>query len=314
MEEIKRQELLFDLNQSKPRALIRIKEGRAAPQDVMIANLYACLDPMYNYELKSMGFKISENINLSGLSTEQLESILVDLEYLKLDERTICFWEKMGILVVKQVEKRNIIKRTNNEILKELELMISEKSLDDLKKLLEEIILKIKCGGMIDFDYWEMALKFLQVVLAEKEFQQVYEGFYKNIGHDDKSLDPLIYPVDQYRKVKQTEKVEAVIQSNPHKLTRRIQRFKVVPKEYKHLQIMKEHEFRIMLENMIIQNSQTFIHPKLEGEGGIVERADKSELEEKREKLFHRDSGLEITPEETAFKKEEVFLPCSPVN
>jgi hypothetical protein len=69
-----------------------------------------------------------------------------------------------------------------------------------------------------------------------------------------------------------------------------------------------------MLEKMINENALKYIHPKLEGEGGIVEFKIKSELEEKREKQFHRDAGLEMTPEETVFKKDELFLPCLPVN
>lgn len=316
MEQIKRQELLFDLNQSKPRALIRIKEQRAGPVDVMLANLYSALDPMFNYELSSLGYQMAQQpMSISKLSLPELHQIQKDLEYTRLDENTRVFWEKIEILILKEIEKRSTFSRSSG-ILEDLATMISGKSLEDLLGLEIEIINKINSGGIVDFDYWNMALRFLQVVLAEKEVEKIYNGFwekYKTLNRDV-DLESLEYPLKQPKPTLQVNEFKPKEELHTLKESKhQIKRIKVIPKEYKHLPIMKESEFKSILENMINENSLKYIHPKLEGEGGIVESKIKSDREVQREKEFHRDSGLEMTPEDAVFKKDEVFLPCSPV-
>ena len=88
------------------------------------------------------------------------------------------------------------------------------------------------------------------------------------------------------------------------------EKISVIPKDYKNLPVMQEAEFRAMLLKSINENSLRYLHPKLCGEGGVVEAKHISADEKRRIQNFHKNSEFDMTQDEHSFTKEEVFLPC----
>ena len=284
------------------------------------------IDPVFALDLSSAGYEMSSDLlDLSNLSIADLNLIQSDLKYLLLDKLFKEFWGKIGIWIQAEIAKRETFGMADS-ILNDLNEMFSGKSLEELSDLKLQITKKIHSGGMIDFDYWNVALKYLEVALAKSDAFRIYNGFFKGytemIKKQKRAVTPrtgITYPlkrpkaIPQSNKLEETEIEETIDSGNILDKNSGPQKFTIIPKEFKHLPIMKESEFQENLLKMINEACLRFIHPKLLGEGGVVEHKIKSRDEEEREEAFRRNSESGITPEESVFKKDEVFLPCSPV-
>merc|ERR1712029_1215678 len=185
LEDRKRDEDKFHLQQARLRSQIRISDGRAKPID-LLAKYIAQHGAK---ELDEEGMDAVETHEpytyLNGLALEDLEDLLVDIEvYVKIDlNKNKDFWSDIVTIIHDELSKLRKMERTeyeeaadrrqgiNTAVAQDVQSVFKGKTAQQLSQLQPRIEKKLddnkdRGGSGIDVSYWELLLSQLKAHLA----------------------------------------------------------------------------------------------------------------------------------------------------
>ena len=174
----------FVLKQSKKKADIRVREGRATPIDYLAFHL-RFIDPdrdVFDDEDDDASIKVPppEQV-IDGLGEEQLkelESGITSYVTLETNPTNKSYWKALMTL---SDERRQKLKgqgpegRAVGSVASDIDKILSPKSLEQLEALEKQIQAKLRSNEPIDTDYWEQLLKSLGVWKARTTVKKIYE-------------------------------------------------------------------------------------------------------------------------------------------
>lgn len=180
----------FHLEQTKKRAKIRLKEGRAKPIDILAKNLQMIDEN--DSELLEGGFEVemSEPYSIfTGLPLPELESLRADItSYVQIRDRHIDFWEALLHVCEDEIEQarlreeeRSRRKPTRGEmglhvsVKEEVYSILQGKTYGQLERLHEQITKRLNARDeTLDVDYWQGLLKRLTVQKAKARLREMH--------------------------------------------------------------------------------------------------------------------------------------------
>lgn len=137
-------EALFELEQAKKKARIRIREGRALPVDIIAVNLLLFTDTELASSLEADNLDVDAESPLHlirSLSVPKLEQLLRDIEpFAKLEKDRFCkeFWRVMQVCCRAEISERAMIDNGYGDELASTEMRasVSAMSLEELQDIL----------------------------------------------------------------------------------------------------------------------------------------------------------------------------------
>ncbi|EKJ70574.1 hypothetical protein FPSE_09219 [Fusarium pseudograminearum CS3096] len=175
----------FVLKQSKKKANIRIREGRAKPIDYLAFNLrYIDTDrdvfddddadaeidvPAPGDVIASLDIEQIAELDSDIASYHVLETNATNREYWR-SLQTICADRKA------KLDPHGHERRVVSSVSDDIDKILAPKTHDQLEALEKQIKAKLQSNEDIDTDYWEQLLKSLRVWKARAKLSQVYEA------------------------------------------------------------------------------------------------------------------------------------------
>lgn len=175
----------FVLKQSKKKANIRIREGRAKPIDYLAFNLrYIDTDrdvfddddadaeidvPAPGDVIASLDIEQIADLDSDIASYHVLETNATNREYWRALQ-TICADRKA------KLDPHGHERRVVSSVSDDIDKILAPKTHDQLEALEKQIKAKLQSNEDIDTDYWEQLLKSLRVWKARAKLSQVYEA------------------------------------------------------------------------------------------------------------------------------------------
>lgn len=191
----------FHLEQAQRRAVIRVKENRAKPIDLLSINL-KWADPNIVAEQESkhdddddeagLEIDLDEPYNIfEEITLEDTEELHQDIQmYLQLEKNdsNLDFWRSMLIVCDDKLEElkeeRDATAATNvrqdPEERGRINNMLSSKSTDELQQLQDQVRAKLASGEPVDVEYWERVLKSIVVWRAKARLRDMHEAVLSN--------------------------------------------------------------------------------------------------------------------------------------
>lgn len=191
----------FHLEQAQRRAVIRVKENRAKPIDLLSINL-KWADPNIIAEQESKQDDDDDEAGLEidldepytifeEISLEETEELHQDIQmYLQLEKNDshLDFWRSMLIVCDDKLEElkeeRDATSAANvpqdPEERGRINNMLSSKSTDELQQLQDQVRTKLASGEPVDVEYWERVLKFIVVWRAKARLRDMHEAVLSN--------------------------------------------------------------------------------------------------------------------------------------
>ncbi|ETS62807.1 hypothetical protein PaG_02560 [Moesziomyces aphidis] len=197
----------FYLEQAHRRAVIRVKENRAKPIDLLSINLkWADPNIVAEHENKQdddddeAGLEIDLDEPYSifeDLSLEETQELHQDIQmYLSLDKQdsNLDFWRSMLIVCDDKLEELNEEQasatapgvdvasnaRQDPEERGRINTMLASKTTDELHQLQEHVRAKLASGEPVDVEYWERVLKSIVVWRAKARLRDMHEAVLSN--------------------------------------------------------------------------------------------------------------------------------------
>lgn len=197
----------FYLEQAHRRAVIRVKENRAKPIDLLSINLkWADPNIIAEHENKQdddddeAGLEIDLDEPYSifeDLSLEETQELHQDIQmYLSLDKHdsNLDFWRSMLIVCDDKLEELNEEQasaaapgavvasnaRQDPEERGRINTMLASKTADELRQLQEHVRAKLASGEPVDVEYWERVLKSIVVWRAKARLRDMHEAVLSN--------------------------------------------------------------------------------------------------------------------------------------
>ena len=193
----------FHLEQAQRRAVIRVKENRAKPIDLLSINL-KWADPNIVAEQESKQDDDDDEAGLEidldepytifeEISLEETEELHQDIQmYLQLEknESNLDFWRAMLIVCDDKLEElkedqdratgaaANV--RQDPEERGRINTMLSSKSAEELQQLQVQVRAKLASGEPVDVEYWERVLKSIVVWRAKARLRDMHEAVLSN--------------------------------------------------------------------------------------------------------------------------------------
>ncbi|KAL8824211.1 MAG: hypothetical protein Q9191_005219 [Dirinaria sp. TL-2023a] len=175
----------FVLKQSKKKARIRVKDGRAKHIDWLAVTL-SVLEPSSD-ELEDDGTEseievVDPTALIEGLSQPQLQTLLKDIDaYLILETagRNRRYWTALQVLCQEQYRTSAHVvshERSVNAVSTDVDKLLQPKNLSELKALESQINSKLQSNEPIDVEYWEQLLRSITVYKAKAELDNVYKS------------------------------------------------------------------------------------------------------------------------------------------
>eukprot|EP00252_Welwitschia_mirabilis_P015341 TRINITY_DN3371_c0_g1_i1.p1 TRINITY_DN3371_c0_g1~~TRINITY_DN3371_c0_g1_i1.p1 ORF type:complete len:672 (-),score=177.94 TRINITY_DN3371_c0_g1_i1:244-2259(-) len=181
----------FHFDQSKVRAEIRLREGRAKPIDILSKNLNLSSD---------FDVEISEPYTIfKGLTVKEMEELQDDIKmHLELDRATqthVDFWEALMVVCdweIAEARKRDALDRARvrgeqppSELVaeerglhatidEEVRSLLEGKTYEELNKLQDQIESQMISGTAKVVEYWEAVLKRLQIFKAKARLREIH--------------------------------------------------------------------------------------------------------------------------------------------
>ena len=174
----------FVLKQSKKKAAIRAKDGRAKPID-QLAILLRIIDPtldLLDDEIQDDDLEFVEpEAVFKGLGDSALVELEKDIStYLSLEKnrRNKEFWRTM--LTICRDERNSLRKQHSQDrvvgsVAADIDKLLHSKSYDELQKLEAQIERKLASRDPIDTDYWQQLLESLIVRKAKAKLNILYQ-------------------------------------------------------------------------------------------------------------------------------------------
>ena len=175
----------FVLSQSKKKARIRVREGRARPIDWLAVTLSVVdntKDPLED-EDDEMDMDVIDPAGVfEGLDNRQLQELGRDIEsYLSLETNhgNRKYWNALKV-ISRDHQLRSaptlVHGRNNTSVLADIDRLLSPKTLPQLAALEDQVSNKLQSNEPIDVEYWEHLLRSVAVCKAKAELSAVYKS------------------------------------------------------------------------------------------------------------------------------------------
>ncbi|KAI0521485.1 mid region of cactin-domain-containing protein [Xylaria bambusicola] len=172
----------FVLKQSKKKADIRVREGRAKPIDLLAFNLrYVDTDrDVFDDNEKDVQITVPAPTAvieaLSEAEATELDSEIASYHTLETNARNREYWTALRSLVTDHKLKLKPLApegRAVSAVTSDVDKILGPKSLQQLEKLEGQIQAKLRSDEVMDTDYWEQLLKSLQVYKAKARLRKI---------------------------------------------------------------------------------------------------------------------------------------------
>ncbi|RGP74893.1 hypothetical protein FLONG3_6005 [Fusarium longipes] len=174
----------FVLKQSKKKADIRIREGRAKPIDYLAFNLryidtdrdvFDDDDADAEIDVPAPGDVIA---SLGSDQIAELDSAIASYHVLETNATNREYWRALQTICADRKAKldpHGHERRVVSSVSDDIDKILAPKTHDQLEALEKQIKAKLQSNEDIDTDYWEQLLKSLRVWKARAKLSQVYE-------------------------------------------------------------------------------------------------------------------------------------------
>lgn len=203
----------FYLEQSRKRAVIRVRENRAKPIDLLAINL-KWINPLQSEgdaekdgdkghpadeteddDEADLEIDLDEPYLLfNNLDLDETEELHQDIQmYLSLEKRehNLDFWRSMIVVCDDKLEElraeageisqeAGIRSRLDPSVKKDMNEMLSKKTYDELLTLQDQVRKKLQSGEPVDVEYWEGLLKTIVVWRAKAKLSDMHEVIIRN--------------------------------------------------------------------------------------------------------------------------------------
>ncbi|POS69500.1 hypothetical protein DHEL01_v212105 [Diaporthe helianthi] len=189
----------FVLKQSKKKADIRVREGRAKPADYLAFNLrYVDNDrDVFDDDDEDVEFvvptpeRIVETLSLSGL--DELEEGIKSFHTLETSQRNREYWSSLLVLCH---DRRTKLQGNDHEgravssVSSDVDRILGPKTFEQLESLEKQIKAKLQSDEQIDTDYWQGLLKSLLVYKAKAKLKKICEAIKESRIEQFRVLNP----------------------------------------------------------------------------------------------------------------------------
>ena len=177
----------FVLKQSKKKAHIRVKEGRAKTIDWLAVTL-GVIDPTKDLLEEDEAKEDIEVIDPSGifegLGLSQLQELGKDIEtYLLLESnnKNRKYWSALKVICKDHQDRlapgaAKSHGRSTNPVSADVDRLLGPKTLEQLERLETQISTKLQSNEPIDVEYWEQLLQSVAVYKSRAELNAVYKS------------------------------------------------------------------------------------------------------------------------------------------
>ncbi|KAI0547102.1 mid region of cactin-domain-containing protein [Xylaria curta] len=210
----------FVLKQSKKKADIRVREGRAKPIDLLAFNLRYVDTDRDVFDDNDSDVKINVPAPtavieaLSEAEAAELDAEIASYHTLETNARNREYWTALRTLVAHhklQLKPMGPEARAVSSVTSDVDKILGPKNIEQLEKLEGQIQAKLRSDEVMDTDYWEQLLKSLQVYKAKAKLKKIYDTIRANrlkllaeidpenaAGLADSNSTPQATPKDQY--------------------------------------------------------------------------------------------------------------------
>ncbi|KID98064.1 Cactin, domain protein, partial [Metarhizium majus ARSEF 297] len=193
----------FVLKQSKKKADIRVREGRAKPIDQLAFNLRYIDEERDIFDDDEGDIDIqldAPEVIVQGLTLAQLKELESDISsyhILETDRRNRQYWEALRTICVdlkSKVDTNTRDGRVVNSVVDDIDRILSPKSYDQLEALEKQIKAKLQTDENIDTDYWEQLLRHLLVWKSKATLTRIYNEIKEKRAEMLKTRGPVARP------------------------------------------------------------------------------------------------------------------------
>lgn len=189
----------FVLKQSKKKADIRVREGRARPIDYLAFNL-RYIDPdrdVLDNDDDDVEIDVPSPEGIVDALKEgdlkELESDIESFNTLESSARNRDYWKALLTLCKDRRQKLLGLDhegRAVSTVSAEIDKILGPKTFDQLEVLEEKIKAKLQSGEQIDRDYWEQLLKNLLVFKAKANLRKICDAIKESRLEELRKMDP----------------------------------------------------------------------------------------------------------------------------
>ncbi|KAI1371793.1 mid region of cactin-domain-containing protein [Hypoxylon crocopeplum] len=175
----------FVLKQSKKKADIRVREGRAKPIDLLAFNLrYVDTEhDVFDDDDADADIDVPPpNAVIDGLKESELDELGSDItsyHTLETNTRNKDYWKSLQTLCADRRQRLKPMgpeERAVSSVIADVDKIMGPKNLEQLEKLEGQIQAKLRSDEVVDTDYWEQLLKSLQIFKAKANLKSIYEA------------------------------------------------------------------------------------------------------------------------------------------
>ncbi|KAL8907784.1 MAG: hypothetical protein Q9207_001187 [Kuettlingeria erythrocarpa] len=175
----------FVLKQSKKKAHIRIKEGRARSIDWLAVTLDVVdqtKDLLEDDGAESAAEVIDPAGVFEGLGLSELRELGTEIQsYLTLEtnSQNRSYWDSLRVICLDYQERlapAGAQRRAGISVSSDVDRLLAPKSAEELESLKVQVIRKLDSNEPIDVEYWEQLLKNITVYSAKAALSRVYKS------------------------------------------------------------------------------------------------------------------------------------------
>ncbi|KAI0810233.1 mid region of cactin-domain-containing protein [Xylaria sp. FL0064] len=179
----------FVLKQSKKKADIRVREGRAKPIDLLAFNLRYIDADRDIFDDNDADLRISVPAPtaiievLSEAEAREVAAEITSYHTLETNARNRDYWTALRTLLADhrlRLKPMGPEARAVSAVTSDVDKILGPKSLEQLEKLEGQIQAKLRSDEVMDTDYWEQLLKSLQVYKAKARLKKIYDTIRDN--------------------------------------------------------------------------------------------------------------------------------------
>ncbi|KAI0409814.1 mid region of cactin-domain-containing protein [Xylaria palmicola] len=189
----------FVLKQSKKKADIRVREGRAKPIDLLAFNLRYVDTDRDVFDENDTDVRISVPAPtaiieaLNEADAGELDAEITSYHTLETNARNRDYWTALRTLLADHRLKLRPMgpeARAVSAVTSDVDKILGPKNAEQLEKLEVQIQAKLRSDEIMDTDYWEQLLKSLQVYKAKARLKTIYDAIQDNRRKLLAEIDP----------------------------------------------------------------------------------------------------------------------------
>ncbi|KAI0457433.1 mid region of cactin-domain-containing protein [Xylaria acuta] len=179
----------FVLKQSKKKADIRVREGRAKPIDLLAFNLRYVDTDRDVFDDNDGDVRINVPAPaavieaLSEAEAGDLDAEIASYHTLETNARNREYWTALRTLLAYhklQLKPMGPEARAVSSVTSDVDRILGPKNIEQLEKLEGQIQAKLRSDEVMDTDYWEQLLKSLRVYKAKANLKKIYDTIQAN--------------------------------------------------------------------------------------------------------------------------------------